>query len=188
MADVCVRQTWVSSGWRSVVELSTSSTRLGLSENTPSLRAFVQPHPLCYSSQRNKAPSTSLHLLARTPFDEMSSLLCDTIYTTKAHLRRSWPFHGGELLRLLGMLIEWKAKGGLGGEPREVTNWLVGRSLVGLPAADIMVPYTAVSVSHEHRNYEYLLSVSEFRHSLLLLNMEVPYTILTTYRTCRVDL
>lgn len=38
----------------------------------------------------------------------------------QAHLRRSWPFHGGELLRLVGMLVEWKTAGAVGGEPREV--------------------------------------------------------------------
>lgn len=38
----------------------------------------------------------------------------------QAHLRRSWSFHGGELLRLVGMLVDWKASGAVGGDPREV--------------------------------------------------------------------
>lgn len=42
------------------------------------------------------------------------------LFWVQAHLRRSWPFHGGELLRLLGMLVEWKSTGAIGGEPREV--------------------------------------------------------------------
>eukprot|EP00752_Nemacystus_decipiens_P010481 g9338.t1 len=48
-------------------------------------------------------------------------------HPSNAHLRRSWPFHGGELLRLVGMLIEWKSAGAVGGDPREVT--LVGGGL-----------------------------------------------------------
>lgn len=44
----------------------------------------------------------------------------------QAHLRRSWPFHGGELLRLVGMLVEWKAAGAVGGDPREVGELLPG--------------------------------------------------------------
>ncbi|CAM9897439.1 unnamed protein product, partial [Ectocarpus sp. 12 AP-2014] len=38
-------------------------------------------------------------------------------HPSHAHLRRSWPFHGGELLRLVGMLVEWKTAGAVGGEP-----------------------------------------------------------------------
>ncbi|CAM9986351.1 unnamed protein product, partial [Scytosiphon promiscuus] len=48
-------------------------------------------------------------------------------HPSQAHLRRSWPFHGGELLRLVKMLVEWKSAGATGGEPREVT--LVGGGL-----------------------------------------------------------
>lgn len=41
----------------------------------------------------------------------------------KAHLRQSWPFHGGELLRLVKMLVDWKAAGAMGGqEAREVNS------------------------------------------------------------------
>lgn len=51
-------------------------------------------------------------------------------YASQAHLRRSWPFHGGELLRLLGMLMEWKTTGAVGGEPREVMVRVVDRVLM----------------------------------------------------------
>ncbi|CAM9544399.1 unnamed protein product, partial [Hapterophycus canaliculatus] len=30
-------------------------------------------------------------------------------HPSQSHLRQSWPFHGGELLRLMKMLVEWKA-------------------------------------------------------------------------------
>ncbi|CAM9458255.1 unnamed protein product, partial [Ectocarpus sp. 13 AM-2016] len=47
-------------------------------------------------------------------------------HPSHAHLRRSWPFHGGELLRLVGMLVEWKTAGAVGGEPREVVTLIGG--------------------------------------------------------------
>ncbi|CAM9771007.1 unnamed protein product, partial [Discosporangium mesarthrocarpum] len=39
-------------------------------------------------------------------------------HQSQAELKHSWPYHGGELLRLLRALVDWKACQTPGGEPR----------------------------------------------------------------------
>lgn len=71
----------------------------------------------------NQPPSLDSNLAPnRSPFPFVA--LTEPKPARQAHLRRSWPFHGGELLRLVGMLVEWKAAGAVGGDPREVSESL----------------------------------------------------------------
>ncbi|CAM9529272.1 unnamed protein product, partial [Laminaria digitata] len=68
-------------------------------------------------------------IVGDTPFvtDSIHDARAKARYPSNTRLRRSWAFHGGELLRFLTMLMEWKTTGAVGREPREVI--LIGGGL-----------------------------------------------------------
>ena len=101
------------------------NTRPVWSDDSPLICASASASHTLFPALTVHGPERFAQPLALHIPCQSSSLLHNMVHARQGHLRRSWPFHGGELLRLLMMLVEWKTTGAVGGEPREVTGSFV---------------------------------------------------------------